>query len=255
MKSYKILSLVAVLFLAGCGSAGSSGGSNPAPTFPEIQGKWTVHASSTQGLGNSIVLADFMNQGGGSFSASQAIFCEFQPTFTCAGNLIENGTSISVQGTVTTSGALSIAFALTGQTSCTLTITGQLSGNSMSGQYTGCNDAGTWTGTTNPSSTGGYTGQLTSSVNGMTFGLSASITEGSNFLVTGSASLTGSPCFTSLTFGTPSQAVGEGILLVDPQHGVLAIAVPSEPGTNVAYVVTPTQFCGADEGTGTLSKQ
>lgn len=258
MESYKTLWLVAFLLLAGCGgsSGGSStgGGSTPAPTYPAVQGKWTVRATSTQGQVNYIVLANFINQGGGSFYATNSsLMCV---NTICEGSLLNNGT-LTIQGTVTTAGVLTISLVVPeqGGGSCTTTVTGQLSGNTMSGQYTSCNDSGTLNGTANSPSTGAYAGQLTSTENGMSFAFSASITEASDFTVTGSAAIMNSPCFTSLTFGPPSQAVGEGVLLEDAQHGVIVVALPSELGTNVAYGVIPTSFCGSDQGTGTLTRQ
>lgn len=266
MKPSKKL-LAIILFLAGCGGSGGGSTGNtappagaPPPSYPAVEGKWTVDATSSNGNRNSFVLVDLVNQGSGAFYGSQTVICNYVTTIQCAGNLIGGTTqTITTKGTVTPAGVLSIsvtitgATGITGQNSCTLSINGTLNGaTAMSGEYTGCNDDGTWTGASNGPSTGTYTGTLVSSDNGMTFEISASITETNTFMITGSASITGSPCFTSLTFGPPSQAVGEGMLLEDTQHGVTALAIPGEQGPNVVYVVTPTQYCQADNGYGAI---
>jgi hypothetical protein len=255
----KILSFVLVLFLVGCGSGGNSstGGGGGGNAIPAIQGKWTVKATSTQSSGNSLVLVDFTDQGNGSFYAPQVVMCNYSANVVCTGALIDNKT-VSVTGTANAQGALNISLS-TQQSGvpCTITATGQLSGSSMSGQYTGCQDAGTWAGFSSTSVTGHYAGTINSTANPglIAVGFSANITEASNYALTGSASLTNSVCFNSLTFGSPSTAVGEGVLLVDSTHGVVVVAAPSEPGPNLAYYVNSTQYCGSDQGTGTLTKQ
>ena len=241
------------LFLVGCGSSGGGssnsggGGSDPQPQV--VQGQWTIHATSTENNGTFIELFDLSNQGGGSFYSVAAIQCQLQYR-TCAGDLVGGG-SLSLQGTVNSSGGVSISLTVTqgsdaifpgGGTTCTVTATGQLSGSTIvSGSYNGCNDAGTWTGSqTTTSASGAYMGSLSSqeTPGNSPVKFSASITEGSNYQLTGQASLTGSQCFTTLNFGPPSVAIGEAIFLEDSANQVYAVALPTESGTNVWYNVT-----------------
>ena len=131
----------------------------------------------------------------------------------------------------------------------------------MAATYTGCQDAGTMAAATNPSVTGTYKGQLISTANPslLPFGITASITEASDHTLSGAASITSSPCFTSLTFGPPSIAVGGTVYLVDVAHDVTVLSAVGSAANfstiNVAYIVSPSLFCTADSGTGTLTKQ
>jgi hypothetical protein len=265
-KSNKILGLVAALFLTGCGSnsggnsvTGGGGGGDP---LPAIEGKWTINSTSTEGHINSVLLVNLSNQGSGNFYAPQVVLCYNNPALTCYGSFAGNG-SLSIQGTVTAQGDVSMSITSSPQdaTGCTATYTGTLAVGSISGTYTGCGDAGTMTATLDPSVTGTYTGQLTSGANPglLPFSISASITEAGDHSLTGSASITNSPCFTSLSFGPPSIAVGASVYLQDATHGITVITPLENPtvpsGINVVYTVEPTQYCGADYGSGTLTKQ
>ena len=148
-----------------------------------------------------------------------------------------------------------------GSTGCSATYTGTLSGGSMTATYTGCQDAGTMTATSSPTFTGTYRGQLSSNLHPglFPFGITAALTESSDHSLTGAASITSSPCFTSLTFGPSGVAVGDAAYLQDVTHGVTVITPlggPTNPlAVFVSYSVAPTQFCNGDYGTGTLTKQ
>jgi hypothetical protein len=267
-KSLKVLGFAALIAsvygATGCGGgSSSSAGSQSAPTSTAqvVQGKWTIHSTSTQGQSNTITLINFTDQGGGSFFAPQAIICSLSPTVVCQGSLVGQEV-LTLQGSVTDGGGLSMSLliqdASDASNSCTITISGTLSGGtSMSGNYTGCQDAGTFTGVQNVSSTGTYVGSINSTVSPspIAVGFSTSVTEGPDFALTGSASLTNSVCFSNLTFGPPSMAIGEGIFLQDTSHGIYAVALPSEPAPNVGYAVTASQSCGTDQGQGQIKKQ
>jgi hypothetical protein len=250
-----------LLFLASCASGGGSVGANS--SLPaSIAGKWTINSTSTEGHLNSLLEADLVDQGNGSFNASQVVLCYSDPTFTCYGSYFGNG-SIAIQGTVTGQGTVSMMVTSSpqGATGCSTTYTGALVGNSMTATYTGCQDAGTMAATTNPSVTGTYKGQLTSTSNPglLPVGISASITEASDHSLSGAASVTSSPCFTSLTFGPPSIAVGGTVYLEDVTHAVIVLSAVGSAANfstiNVAYIVSPSLFCTADSGTGTMTKQ
>lgn len=265
-----------LLFLIGCGGYGGGGSVNgsvngnplpplpppPSVSTPTIAGKWTINSTSTEGHLNSVLRANLVDQGNGSFDASQVVLCYNNPGLTCYGGFVGNG-SLSIQGTVTADGSLNMVVTSfpQGGGGCSATYTGKQTSASITATYTGCQDAGTMTATISPSFTGTYAGQLTSGANPglFPFGISAAITEEEDHSLTGAANITNSPCFTSLTFGSSSMAVGDSVYLQDATHGVTVITPLGSP-TNplavfVVYSVSPTQYCGADYGTGTLTKQ
>jgi len=239
------------------GGGGGGGGSSQTG----IAGKWTISSTSAEGHLNSILLANLSDGGNGTFTGSDVVLCYSNPTLTCYGGFNGNG-SLSIQGTLSAQGAVTMIGTSfpQGATGCTSTYTGSLSGSTMTATYTGCQDAGTMTATASPSVTGTYTGQLASGAHPglFPFGISASITEASDHTLSGVAALTNSPCFTSLTFGPPSVAVGDAVYLVDAIHEVVVITPLGSP-TNLSapffsYSISPTLFCTADYGSGTLTK-
>jgi hypothetical protein len=255
------LAFLCLLFLVGCGSNGG-GGNVGGNLLPGIPGKWTINSTSMEGHLNSILHVNLTDEGNGNFDAPQVVLCYFNPNLTCYGSFTGNG-SVAIQGTVTAQGNLSMVVTSSpqGATGCSATYTGKLASGSMNATYTGCSDAGTMTATASPSVTGNYTAQLTSGLNPglLPFGISASLMEASDHSLTGAASITSSPCFASLTFGPPSVAVGDSVYLQDATHGVTVITPLGSP-TNplaifVGYSVSLTQYCGADYGTGTLTKR
>jgi hypothetical protein len=252
-----------LLLLTSCGSSGggASTGSVGGSPLPVIAGKWTISSTSTQGHLNSTLFVDLTDQGNGSFNASQVVLCYHNPNLICYGGFAGNG-SIAIQGTVAEQGNFTMVVTSSpqGATGCSATYTGTVASSSMSANYTGCQDGGTMTAITNPTLTGTYTGQLTSGANPglFPFGISASITEASDHSLTGTASITSSPCFTALTFEPPSMAVGGSVYLKDQTHGITVVTPLESPynpqAISVVYSVLPTQFCTGDYGTGTLTK-
>jgi hypothetical protein len=255
----KALSGFVLLFaftLASCGSSPSGGGPGGNPQPATVQGKWTIHATSTQGQGTALALFD-LTGAPGSFSSAAAMICNLTPNVACIGTLIGNGT-VTAQGTVQANGALTINVTETPNSSaaCVITVTGTLNGTSMSGSYTGCSDGGTFTGSNDASSTGSYSGQLNSTSNPtlIPVSFSAAVNEASDFSLTATATLTNSVCFSNLNFGPPSVAIGEALFLQDTQHGVLVLAIPSNSAPNVAYSVISSGFCSSDQGQGSITK-
>lgn len=255
-KALSGLVFLLVFTLSSCGTQSNSGGAGGGPQPPTVQGKWTIHATSTQGQGTALALFDFAGATG-SFSSHQAMICNLTPAVACIGSLIGNGT-VTAQGTVQANGAMTASITETPTTSapCVVTITGTLTGTAMTGTYSGCSDGGNFTGSDNPSSSGTYTGQLNSTANPSLIPTSftANVNEASDFTLTASATLTNSVCFSNLSFGSPSIAIGEAIFLQDTQHGVLVLAVPGAPAPNLAYLVNPTSFCSSDQGQGSITK-
>jgi hypothetical protein len=246
-----------VFTLASCGSTPSnSGGPGGGPQPATVQGKWTIHATSTQGQGTALALFDFTGAPG-NLSSAAAMICNLTPNVACIGSLIGNGT-VTAQGTVQANGAMTANITETPTTSspCVVAITGTLTGNAMTGSYNGCADGGTFTGSNDPSSTGTYSGQLNSTANPTLIptSFSANVNEAPDFTLTASATLTNSVCFSSLSFGSPSIAIGEAMFLQDTQHGVYVLAIPGVSPPNLAYVVSPTSFCSSDKGQGSITK-
>jgi hypothetical protein len=245
-----------VFTLASCGNPSNSGGSGGTPQPATVQGKWTFHVTSTQGQGTAVALFDFTGSPG-SFSSAQAVICNLTPNVSCLGSLIGNGT-VTAQGTVQANGAMTANINQTPNSSapCVVAITGTLTGTTMTGTYNGCADGGTFTGSNDPSSTGTYSGQLNSTVSPTPIApsFSATVNEATDFTLSGSATLTNSVCFSNLTFGAPSIAIGDALFLQDTQHGIFALAIPSVSAPNLAYQVNATSFCASDKGQGSITK-
>jgi hypothetical protein len=255
------LALALCLLFTGCASGGGSVGINS--NIPaSIAGKWTTNSISKEGHLNSLVEADLVDEGNGNFNASQVVLWYSDPTLTCYGSYFGNG-STAIQETVTAEGTVSMTVTSSpeGATGCSTTYTGTFAGSSMTATYTGCQDAGTMAATINPSITGTYKGQLTSTANPglLQFGITASITEASDHTLSGAASITSSPCFTSLTFGPPSVRVGGTVYLEDTTHDVTVLSVVGSPANfstiSVGNIVSQSVYCTADSGTGTLTKE
>ena len=111
--------------------------------------------------------------------------------------------------------------------------------------------------------TGNYSGTLNSTLNpaSIPFTVSAVVTQASDYSITGSASITNSTCFTTLTFGQGSQAVGGAFYLVDSTNGITINVVPNEDGTlsltapfYASYQVS-AGACTGDKGSGTATEQ
>lgn len=249
------------LLLSGCGG----GSSTPAPTptpVPQLAltpGNWDFSAASSSG-----------------------------PTFLIGGNVVQTGNSITGglhvinSACFTASTPVPITGNISGPTAtvtsaaiASQTIGATLSGNatSLSGTYavtgTGCagGDKGNITGVLVPSVNGTWKGAFVSSVvANPTVITTAVITEGAAdanglFPLTGTATYSGSPCFTSGTTATGSAIFGRtnNVILTNDDGSTVEfvgfLTNPAAPTQMTGTYTVSGGLCNGDSGSGTLTKQ
>jgi hypothetical protein len=226
---------------------GGGGGGSPA----SVSGKWSFLLSSNHGSSNDVDLEANFSQSAGAISAAQSVIlssssCEFGTDF--------------IQGTVKGSNInFTLAF---GTGHPTASFSGSVSNNglSMSGNYKipsgDCTsaDSGTWQATNFGSSSGTYSGQLTSSVNSRVITVLAAIQEDASNNLQANISLTNGGCsmlnLTGIAIGSildlesADQTIGFAAQASDPSYATLA----------TSYQIGGTSCGLADNGSGTLSQ-
>ena len=248
------------LLIAGCGGNSST----PPPQVQQLtltSGNWDFAAVSSSG-----------------------------PSFLIGGNVVQTGTSVTGGLRVANSACITrttpvpITGNISGQTAtvtsaniASQTINASLSGSAtaLTGTYTiagtGCagGDKGNIAGVLVPSISGTWKGTLISNtVANPGVGVTAPIVEGAPdltglFVITGTSTYVGSPCFTS---GTTATTTGSAIA-----GRTTDVLLKNDDGSTVEFIgflnnpAAPTQItgtytvtgglCGGDTGTGTLTKQ
>jgi len=226
---------------------GGGGGGSPA----SVSGKWSFLLSSNHGSSNDVDLEANFSQSAGAISAAQSVIlssssCEFGTDF--------------IQGTVKGSNInFTLAF---GTGHPTASFSGSVSNNglSMSGNYKipsgDCTsaDSGTWQATNFGSSSGSYSGQLTSNVNSRVITVLAAIQEDAGNNLQANISLTNGGCsmlnLTGIAIGSildlesADQTIGFVAKASDPSYATLA----------TSYQIGGTSCGLADNGSGTLSQ-
>lgn len=256
----KILLFCAFLS-AGCSGvkdAGGTGGTGGTTQNASISGPYTAVATSTKGNGTTNLYANLSMQSTTSFSASQS-------TLVCPGNVPQDCIGDSSSSTVTLTGTVNgnnvqMTVQFTNQNgSDTVTLSGTANGTSLSGSYTDTQgDAGSWTATPAGSLSGTYNGTINSTPNPLPTSptLSALLTEDQSFDLTGSASVSNSPCFTTLDFSQGS-VIGGAFLVTDTTKDVTVEGLPAGSGTFTVFyqVGSSAPICSGDYGTGTFTIQ
>ena len=254
--------LVFVLFLTGCSNLDKAlgiGGGGGTPKNATVSGAYTVVATSTKSNGVANVYFNVSMQSGTSLAGTAN-------TLVCLGNVVTNcigndppASAVTFVGTVSgNSVQINLSYPDT-QGTDTLTLTGTVSGTSMSGTYTDSQgDAGTWTATQSRAPAGTLSGTINSTLNPLTSSptLTVVTVEGQNSALTGTATVQNWTCFTSLNFST-GLTIGGAFTLSDTTNDVVLVAVPSGATTfNIAYQVgSSASVCAGDRGTGTLATQ
>jgi hypothetical protein len=266
-KRISIFSLL--LLLIGCGAGGgNNGSSDPAHSQPSqaamATGAWAAFATSQMGQGDSTILADISDQGGGQFFAgpNNVVVCPFQtqtamngfcfPALTQEGgggalccqyemNITQSNAQVTITLLTITLLTINVTDTQLSPISTT-TISGTLStdGKSLTGTYqtTGqTTDSCKVTAQLNASLSGNYSGTLTSHT-GQSFPITASITENADGSVSGNAVVSQSSCIATITF-TPtgsvdhSFAIGGGMHIVSAADvNTYADVVPTPNGSN-----------------------
>lgn len=239
----------------------------PPPPVPAMNGNWEILADSQ--------VANTTYQGGGSFSTNGTAITgilHFLNSSCYLGS--QNGSTtfydIPISGTLSSKGDLTAkSTAVQGQT---LTFSGLWSNGAISnGTYSitgGCADGdhGTVTGFSVPSLTGTYSGTFVSATGVQvktTVSLTQSATDNDGFYaLTGSASFSGSPCFSSGTVeaGAYSFALGGYMQLpIDTANNDLVLfqgSITDSTGNTISgnYSVTGA-VCSGDSGTGSATRK
>jgi hypothetical protein len=261
LRSVYIAIATFCLLLSGCGG----GSSTPAPTptpVPQLaltSGNWDFAAVSSSG-----------------------------PSFLIGGNVVQTGTSVTGglrvvnSACFTPSTAVPISGSISGQTATVTSsavasqiINATLSGSatSLTGTYTvtgtGCagGDKGNIAGVLVPSITATWKGTfISNAVAHPSMGVTAPITEGAAdpsglFVLTGSATYVGSPCFASGTTATGSAMAGRtvDVLLKNDDTSTVefigALNNPAAPTQVTGTYTVSGGLCDGDTGTGQLTKQ
>jgi hypothetical protein len=256
MRNFRVVLAVAVIAAIASLSAcfpspgdifGGGGGGSPA----SVSGKWSFLLSSNHGSSNDVDLEANFSQSAGAISAAQSVILSSSPC--------DFGTDF-IQGTVKGSNInFTLAF---GTGHPTASFSGSVSNNglSMSGNYKipsgDCTsaDSGTWQATNFGSSSGTYSGQLTSKLTSRVITVLAAIQEDASNNLQANISLTNGGCSMLNLTGT---AIGSILDLENADQTIGFVAQASDP--SYATLATSYQIggtsCGlADNGSGTLSQ-
>lgn len=259
--------------LCGCGGGSMTGSKpvtppdTPPPPVPAMNGNWEILANSQ--------VANTTYEGGGSFSTNGTAVTGVLHFVNSSCYLASQKGSttfvdIPITGTLSSKGNLTASSsAVNGQT---LEFSGTWSNGAISsGTYSitgGCADGdhGTVTGFPVPSLTGTYSGTFVSTT-GVQVKATVSLTQSSTdndgfYALTGSASFSGSPCFSSGTVeaGPYSFVVGGYIQLpIDTTTSDLVLfqgSVTDSTGKTISgnYSVTGA-VCSGDSGTGSATRK
>ena len=253
--------LVLVLFLTGCNNLDKVlgiGDGSGTPKNATVSGAYTVVATSTKSNAVTNVYVNVAMTGTSLAGTSNTLVCLGNVVTNCIGN-DPPASAATFVGTVSgNSVQINLSYPDT-QGTDTITLTGVVSGTSISGTYTDSQgDAGSWTATQSSSPAGSLSGTINSTLNPLTIPPTITVvtTEGQNYALAGTATVQNWTCFTSLNFPN-GLAIGRAFTLSDTTNDVVIFAVPSGATTfNIAYRVgSSASVCAGDHGTGTLTIQ
>lgn len=257
MSGYVIKNLALFALLA----AGCGGGYTPAPNPPPVaqnavvSGQYSLRLTSTNGHGTTNINTNFSQSGKTFAGASNTLVCPSSDLSQCIGGDAAV-TPITPTGAVNgTQVSITISFPSGSQTR-TVTMTGTVSG-SASGTYTdSLGDAGTWTATSANPLTATFTGTFNSTSHPLTIppSISISLTQDPSFNLTGTATITNSPCIAALTL--TGQAIGQAFILIDAANKAQIIALPNGSNPNFNYTfAADAPHCPNDTGVGVIAIQ
>ena len=255
--------LIFVLLLAGCSqldkALGIGGGGGGTPKNATVSGGYTIVATSTKNNGTTNAYVNISMQTSASLAGTpNTLVCQGNIVTNCIGNDPPAATDTLI-GTVSGNNVQIDLSYPNAQGNDTITLTGTVSGTSISGTYTDSQgDAGTWTATQISTPAGSLSGTLNSWLNPLPIPVTVTMVtmEGQNSSFTGMATLTNWTCFASLNLSTGLE-IGGAFTLSDNTNHFVITAVPSGTKTfNVEYQVgSPAPACAGDRGTGTLTIQ
>jgi len=233
------------------------GGGGGTPKNATVSGAYTVVATSTKNNSVTNVYVNVAMQSDTSLAGtSNTLVCAGNDVTNCIGNDPPASADTFV-GTVSGNSVQINLSYLNSHGTDTITLTGTVSGTSISGTYTDSQgDAGTWTATQSSSPAGALSGTINSTLNPLTISPTITMvtTEGQKSALTGTATLQNWTCFMALDFST-GWVIGGAFTVSDTTNDVVIVAVPSGTGSfNIAYqVASSSSNCAGDHGTGTLT--
>lgn len=263
MPSKKFASLLAgsslalSIVLAGCSGDGKT--SRP-PSYPNVNGNWGITASSSvyQGAITPVGVQLTENNGSVSGIAHLVSACyAITDTVPLTGSEDSSGNL-----TLTSSAVNNQVLSITGNVSSASSLTG---GTYSIAGGCGANDKGTVAGGMVSSISGTYTGTLKSLANNASYPISAALTQSTTVdtngfeHLAGTATFTGSSCFTAPTIATPtsdSNVIGN-VFAANLTEGknIVQVAGTLSADAKTLTVKYTTTNCKGDYGTGVLTRQ
>jgi hypothetical protein len=262
LKKLFLFALLAV----GCGGATSP----PPPTLTNpnasITGQYNLVLTSTNGHGTTNIYTNFTQTGAAITGAASTLVCPSNNLSQCEGN---DAPAIAIIPSGKVRGAsVSIVISFPSNAGAdTVTMTGTAAGTTLGGTYSdSLGDSGTWTASTAihpfapPPGVYDYSGTFNSTLNPLLIAPTIFIELGqdANSHLTGSATITNSPCINSLALS--GQAIGDALSLTDASSQVSIIALPTMPtmpagnSFTFSYKFEPTAAnCGGDVGSGVVT--
>lgn len=241
--------------LVGCGGGGQNApDSKPSPgdSTANVAGQYNIVLTSKSGA--TINVYANLIQAGTTLSSDTS-------TLVCPGNLLLNcvgddapAIQFVIAGEITGSDIqMSIPYS-DGLGTNDATVMGTVAGTNLSGTYVDVRgDSGNWTGTKAKPLNLNLTGTLQSNSNPVitpTIMLNmVQATQNTN--LNGTAVVTNSTCFTSLSMPNGS-AIGGAFVLSNTSPNILFIGLPTNSGYVFQYSVGQDGACAGDSGTGTL---
>ena len=252
-----LVMLATAIVVCGCG-AGSTYSSAPSPDTQEasVTGQYNLVLTSSNGHGTTNIYTDFTQNGATFAGAANTLVCPSNDLSKCFGDDVPVN-SITPRGTISgVNVTLVIAFPNMAGAN-TITMVGSATGANLAGTYTdSLGDAGTWTASAASSLSGNYSGTFNSTSNPLLIAPTILITlaQDASFHLTGTATITDSPCIGSLTLS--GQAIGEAFSLTDAASEGVIIALPTGNSFAFSYKFEPSAAkCAGDFGRGVVTNQ
>jgi hypothetical protein len=257
-RKLKIVASISLLLaLVGCGGEYAP---QPPPTQPTpsaaVTGQYDLVLTSSNGRGTTNIYTNFTQSEATFTGAASTLVCPSNDLSQCEGDAA-TGASIIPSGTLKGANVtIVISFPSTAGAD-TVTMVGTATISNLAGTYTdNLGDAGVWTASTGVPLSGTYTGTFNSTLNPLpiTPTILISLSQDSNLNLTGMATITSSPCISSLTFA--GRAIGNAFTLTDAASKASIIALPTGNNYKFSYIFDPTAtHCAGDSGRGMVTNQ
>lgn len=246
--------LLFALFAAGCGGVETLAPTPPVARDASVAGQYNLVLTSTNGRGTTNIYTDFTQTGRTFTGAPNTLVCPSNDLSQCEG---VHAPAISITPNGEVKGAdvkLMISFPSTAGADV-VTMVGTATGTTLGGSYTdSLGDAGTWTAAVATSLSGTYSGTFNSTSNPLPIAptMIMTLVQDANYKLTGSATITNSPCISSLILS--GQAIGGAFSLTDAASEAVIIALPTNNSFTFSYKFEPTSAsCAGDFGGGVVT--